>query len=308
MDLPEIRLPQIKKPLAKLPFPLRAPSTPLTVEPLPPVRKTGVDFDTDWARSGPARAARSVITDALVRPVIQILASPTVHGLDRLEGFDGPMIFAANHHSHIDTPLMISSIPEPWRSNLVVGGAADYFFNSRVKGSLAALSIAAFPIERTKVSRRSTDLAAELIDDGWSLLIYPEGGRSPDGWGQPFRGGATYLARRCSVPVVPVHIEGTGRILRKGRPLPSPANTAVTFGAPLTPDADERTTRFAERLGHEVAVLADEATTDWWSARKRAHAGTTPALVGPEAGAWRRIWALDQKASKRAKRAWPNLD
>ena len=303
----DLRLPRLKKPLAKLPFPLRAPSTPLTVEPLPPQRKTGVDFDTEWARSDVACAAREVLTTAVMTPVVQFLASPARKGLDRLDGHEGPMIFAANHHSHLDTPVMITSIPEPWRSKLVVGAASDYFFNSRVKGTVAALSIAAFPIERTKVGRRSADLAAELIDDGWSLLIFPEGGRSPDGWGQAFRGGAAYLADRCDVPVVPVHIEGTGRILRKGRSLPSPAATKVTFGAPITIDDGERSTGFAARIEREVAVLADEATTDWWSARKRAHAGTTPSLSGPEAGVWRRVWALDAASKRSSKRSWPEL-
>ena len=75
----------------------------------------------------------------------------------------------------------------------------------------------AIPIERARVGRRSADMAAGLIDDGWSLLIYPrEGGRSPDGWGQTFRGGAAYLSLRCNVPVVPIHVGGTGAILRKG--------------------------------------------------------------------------------------------
>ena len=72
------------------------------------------------------------------------------------------------------------------------------------------------------MNRTSADQAAELIDDGWSMVIFPEGGRSPDGWGQPFRGGAAYLSARCDVPVVPIHVEGTGRILRKGKRCPNP--------------------------------------------------------------------------------------
>lgn len=304
----KIKRPTLKAPLAKLPFPLRAPSTPLTVEPLPPVRKTGADFDTEWARSPAAQAARGVLTNTVMAPMVRFLASPSRQGLDRLDGHEGPMIFVANHHSHLDTPVMITSIPEPWRSKLVVGAAADYFFNSRVKGSIAALSIAAFPIERTKVGRQSADLAAGLIDDGWSLLIFPEGGRSPDGWGQEFRGGAAYLAHRCEVPVVPVHIEGTGRILRKGRSLPSPSATKITFGAPIPIQEGERSTAFAQRIQNEVAVLADEATTDWWSARKRAHAGTTPSLSGPEAGVWRRVWSLDDRNKRSARKSWPNIN
>lgn len=306
-DLAKIRRPRVSKPLAKLAFPLRAPSTPLTVEPLPPIRKTGTDFDTDWARSDTARAARAVMVEAVMKPALTVLASPSIHGVDRLSGYDeSNLIFAANHHSHIDTPLLLSSIPLPWRRDIVVGAAADYFFNNRITGSASALALGAFPIERAKVGRQSADQAAGLLDDGWSLLIFPEGGRSPDGWGRPFRGGAAYLAQRCQVPVVPIHLEGTGRILRKGKSLPKPSTAKVTFGAPILPEPDERSARFAKRIEQAVAQLADEATTDWWSARQRAHAGTTPPLDGPSGGAWRRVWALDDGRSKRNRRAWPH--
>ena len=99
-----------------------------------------------------------------------------------------------------------------WRKRLIVGAAADYFFNTKATSALSALAIGAVPIDRTKVSRQSGDMISGLIGEGWSLLIYPEGGRSPDGWGQPFRGGAAYLAIRCGVPVVPIHVSGTGQI------------------------------------------------------------------------------------------------
>src|SRR4029077_16215359 len=156
-----------------------------------------------------------------------------------------PVIFAANHHSHVDTPLLLSSLPEPWRHKVFVGAAADYFFKTTVTSVASALALNAIPIERTRVSRRSADDAAALIDDGWSLVIFPEGGRSPDGWGQPFRGGAAYLALRCQVPVVPVHIEGPGRILRKGRNRPRRSPTRLTFGDPLWPAEGEDSRRFA---------------------------------------------------------------
>ena len=162
------------------------------------------------------------------------------------------------------------------------------------------------------MSRRSADDAAELIDDGWSLVIFPEGGRSPDGWGQPFRGGAAYLAIRCGVAVVPVHLEGTGRILRKGKRTPTPSRTRVTFGAPLWPDEGEDSRRFAARIERAVAALADEASTDWYTARLRAprHA-TTPTLSGPELPSWRRAWALGDRGPKRRRvhrdKPWPDL-
>ena len=247
--------------------------------------------------------------DTVVRPVVTLLARPVRVGQDRLDGLDGPLIFAANHHSHVDTPLLVTSIPDPWRRDLVVGAAADYFFGTRLTGALSALAIGAIPIERAKVGRKSSDLAASLIDDGWSFMIFPEGGRSPDGWGQPFRAGAAYLSIKCDVPVVPVHLKGTGRILRKGKSRPTPSRTKVTFGVPLKPHEGESSRRFGERIEQAVSELADEASTDWWQARQRAHAGETPSLYGPEASSWRRVWSLgDQRPSaRRAQRRWPEL-
>ncbi len=92
-------------------------------------------------------------------------------------------------------------------------------------------------MERVKVNRRSADLAAGLIEEGWSFVIFPEGGRSPDGWGQEFKGGAAYLAKRCSVPVVPVHLRGTRAILAKGSRRLRPGPTEVRFGDALSPGA-----------------------------------------------------------------------
>jgi 1-acyl-sn-glycerol-3-phosphate acyltransferase len=297
---------------AKLPFPLGAPPVPQGVEPLPGKARSGSDYDTRWARRFPARLARVALVEGMARPAVSALAAPEREGLDRLDGLrreGGAVIFAPNHHSHLDTPVMITSIPEPWRHKLFVGAAADYFFRTPVTSAVSALAIGAVPIERTRVSRRSADRLASLIDAGWSLLIFPEGGRSPDGWGQPFRGGAAYLALRCGVPVVPVHIQGTGRILRKGRKLPRPATAKVTFGAPLYPAEGQNASRFGATIEAAVAALADEASTDWWQARRRAHAGDTPALTGPDAPAWRRAWALGDpsRRRRRQRRRWPDL-
>ena len=299
--------------LPRLPFPYSAPSVPAGVDvpEVPP--RAGPDYDTDWARRYPARLARAALVETVGRGLVGALARPRVAGLDRLDaladGYRGPVIFAANHHSHVDTPVLLTAIPDTWRHKLFVGGAADYFFRTRLTSAVSALVIGAIPIERTRVSRRSADRSAELIDAGWSMLIFPEGGRSPDGWGQPFHGGAAYLALRCGVPVVPIHLHGTGRILRKGKRWPTPATATVTFGAPLVADPGDNARRVSATIQRAVEALADEATTDWWSARRRAHAGTSPALTGPSAPAWRRAWALGDAGGqrRRQRRRWPDV-
>ena len=187
------------KPIRSLGFPYRKPMVPTGVVVPADPSKLGANFETGWARSSAAKAARAVITNGPIRAFVKTVASPQVVGLDRLADLQRldetpPVIFAPNHHSHVDTPLIITVVPEPWRSTLVVAAAADYFFDTRVKGALAALTLNAFPIDREITSRKSSDELRRLIDEGWSLVIYPEGGRSPDGWGQEFKGGAAYLA------------------------------------------------------------------------------------------------------------------
>jgi 1-acyl-sn-glycerol-3-phosphate acyltransferase len=251
--------------------------------------------------------------------LVKALANPEVDGLDRLSDLleQDPVpavIFAPNHHSHVDTPLIITAVPAAFRRHLVVAAAADFFFDKRVKGTLSALALNAFPIEREVTTRKSSDELRRLIDTGWSLVIYPEGGRSPDGWGQEFKGGAAYLSGRTGAPVVPVFIDGTGSIFGKGMKRPKPGSSKIVFGSPLSPEEGESTRRFNARIEAAVAALGDEALTDFWTARQRTAAGTSPKLTGPEYNSWRRQWALAEhrklgKAGQRRRqqRRWPDL-
>jgi 1-acyl-sn-glycerol-3-phosphate acyltransferase len=287
-------------------FPFAAPSWPAGVPRPAAPRRTGVDFRTDWARRYPARLARAAVLEAVTRPLVHAVASPTIDGLDRLSAMAAPAIFAANHASHVDTPLLLTALPDRFRHRIAVAAAADYFFDKRWKGAFHALSINAIPVERRRASPQSTRLAADLLDDGWSLLIFPEGGRSPDGWARSHEAGTAYLAVRNDVPVVPVHIEGTRRVLKKGGRGLRPSTTTVTFGSPLRPDAAEGAREFAARIERQIAVLADESRCGFWEARRRSAAGTTPALTGPPAGAWRRSWELGEGRRRRGTdRRWP---
>ena len=259
--------------------------------------------DLSWARQEPVRTIRFLIQRGLLLPFTEAMAHPKVEGREWVRDLERPVIFAANHSSHLDTPLVVSVMPEPWRHKIVTLAAADYFFDSRLKAAYFAFALNAVPIERIKVSRDSANRAGSLIDDGWNLLIFPEGGRSPDGWGQAHRGGAAWLAARSGRPIVPVHIKGTGRLLPRGAKRIYTGETKVTFGAPIIPDLPAR--ELVGQLEEAIAALGDEATTDWWSARRRAAQGTTPPLTGPDASAWRRAWALGPSPKDSARRRSP---
>ena len=300
-------------------FPYLPPTIPLGVEVPEDEPTLGADYDTDWARKSPAKFVRKGLVNGPIRLAVKGLASPKVYGVDRLHDLaqlkdPPPLIFTPNHHSHLDTAVMAVAVPEPWRSKLVVAAAADYFFDKRWKATMAALALNAIPIDREVTGRKSSDMIKELIEDGWSLMIYPEGGRSPDGWGQDFKGGAAYLSGRTGAAVVPVFIDGTGALFGKGMKRPKIGTTKVVFGAPMRALENENTRRFSTRIEAEVTELGDESLTDFWTARKRSARNESTKLTGPEYTGWRRQWALSERREmgtaglrRRQKRRWPNI-
>ena len=316
MKLPVVRT------LAAGRFPLTKPTWPSSVVRPAPKRRIGLDYDTAWSRRYPARLARAVFTDFISAPLTKMIAPTTVVGSEALTRLEGPVIFAANHNSHIDTAVLTASIPAHLRHKLVVAAASDFFFDSTAKATVMSLILGAIPIDRTKVNRRSAQTAIELLNEGWSVVIYPEGGRSPDGWMQDFKGGAAYLSVRSGAPVIPIFIEGTDRVLPKSPVEPGRARggsgsestktaslrrhpVSVTFGRPLRVADDEDARRFGPRIEAAVAELGREVTSDYWTARRHADDRATH---GPDAAPWRRSWARPAavKVSEQTPRdRWP---
>ena len=304
--------------LGNLPFPLGSPTWPDSVPRPSRVRRVGLDYDHAWARRYPARLARAVIVDTVTRPTVKALAPASVRGLEHLERLEGPVIFAANHASHLDTALLLTHLPERFRHHVVIAAASDYFFDRTWKATMWALTLNAIPIERSKVERRSAATAEALLEEGWNLIIFPEGGRSPDGWMQPFKAGAAYLSVKTGLPVVPVYLEGTQRIIPrtpssgatlkggsgtegKAGPGITRRRTSVTFGRAIRPEPGESARRMAPRLEAAVRLLGREVATDFWTARR---SPDDEAVTGPlEASPWRRAWALP--SGEPAERPWP---
>ena len=117
-------------------FPLSAPSWPATVDRPDPERKIGLDYDHEWSRRYPVRLARAMVMDNITRPAARLMAPATVRGLEHLHNIDGPVIFAANHASHIDTPLLLTTLPVEFRHRTIVAAASDYFFDRTWKAVL----------------------------------------------------------------------------------------------------------------------------------------------------------------------------
>ncbi|ACU54353.1 phospholipid/glycerol acyltransferase [Acidimicrobium ferrooxidans DSM 10331] len=284
---------------ASVRFVVRAPSPPGQL-PFDRTARTGVEFDTSFARRDSVRVARAVLLDGVVLPGVRAIARPRLIAGEVLDALDEPVVFVANHQSHLDTPVVLSVLPARVRHRTVVGAGADYFFDRPSKAFASALVLGAIPIERQRVSRRSAELAEQLVEEGWNLLLFPEGGRTPDGLPQEPKAGAAQVALRTGRPVVPLFIDGTWEILGKGQRRLRPGSTTIVVGEPLTAREGERPGAFTARIADALALAGREAATDFWEARR------TKGTFVPEGRSWIELW---QRSAHRHRdereRLWP---
>lgn len=178
--------------------------------------------------------ARGFFLNGALRPIIRHYVHPKISGLENLEGHGPPLILAANHSSHMDTPLILNSLPKDLRRRTLVAAASDYFFASRLMGLFVSVAIGAVPMERRVASKQSMEQVDQLLAEKWCLVMYPEGSRTPDGRLYKGKTGIARLALSSKVPVVPVGIVGTYGAMPAGRSWPVAGQAEVRFGKPLT--------------------------------------------------------------------------
>jgi len=209
-------------------------------------------MDVSWARCGYARALRQLILTGILGPMIDFYVTKGTSGTEVFDELDQPVIFVANHSSHLDTPTILRAIPHHWRTKTAVAAAADYFYKSRWKANGVALLFNTVPLGRSGggLGNGATDHLDRLIDQGWNVLLFPEGTRSRDGGIGKIRSGAAVIAAQHDRPIVPIFVSGTHDAMppgqnwpkrRKARLLSRRHKVHVTFGEPIAPrDPAER--------------------------------------------------------------------
>jgi 1-acyl-sn-glycerol-3-phosphate acyltransferase len=284
----------------------RRPLVPRSAEPYAEPREDG-GFPTDWARTKAGVAARRMILNAGMHPIVSTELSFRVYGTDLLDDVPGPVIFYSNHTSHLDATLIMCSLPERWQRKTAVGAARDYFFDVWWRQAFTALVYGGFPIDRGRGGTTAISKARELVSDGWSIVLFPEGTRSPDGHMQRFRHGASRLAIELGIGVVPIAIVGAYQAMPKGRFWPKAGRPVVTmrYGPAIYPEEGESHQSLSLRMQQAVMELFDEDRTNWFDATKRAERLETPSLAGPVGASWRRTWEGSRPVPRRGRpRTW----
>lgn len=196
-----------------------------------------------WSLSPWCTRLRPFLQD-LVFGCLPMLGSQHIHGLQNLLGLEQPVIFMANHRSYLDPLIAPYAIPRRFRKKLGIA-AAIYPLYEKFWWSVpfAELVMNAYPMP-TRLSENikpSLDYTGRLLDDGWNVLIFPEGQMNrTDSPLLPLKGGAGILAVEMQATLIPLAITGTDRILPPGDLIPRQrGGIDVRFGKPLNFKATE---------------------------------------------------------------------
>jgi long-chain acyl-CoA synthetase len=229
-----------------------------------------VEFPT-WNRSWPARALRRASLPTWILPLARVFAWIKVDGREHLTRTSGPVIFAANHQSHMDTPVILAALPGRIRYRVATAMAKEFFkphffpdqysriswFTNSLNYWLAALFFNAFPLPQREAGARQTlRYVGDLLAHAYSVLIFPEGKRSDTGEIGRFLPGIGMMASRLDVPVIPVRIVGLDNVLHHTWRMARPGRVRVIFGAPMRLTGDNYAA-LARQVEDAVRALAD---------------------------------------------------
>jgi long-chain acyl-CoA synthetase len=212
---------------------------------------------------------RRVSYPTWILPLARVFVWLRVEGVSHLEGIRGPVVFAANHQSHLDAPAILAALPSRFRYRVAIAMAKEFFrahffpeqfgrrawFTNSLNYYLAASFFNAFPLPQREAGARETlRYIGELTSEGFSILIFPEGKRTDHGEIHPFRPGIGMIGARLALPVVPVRLEGLDRVLHHTWRMAVPGRVSVRFGRPLFLEGDDYVA-LASRVEQAVRLL-----------------------------------------------------
>jgi long-chain acyl-CoA synthetase len=241
----------------------------------------------EWPWWPPVQALRVLFQEAVMRPLVWLLAAPLIRrqapaaGAASVAAYppgvaaefpspDQPLLLIANHVTAYDAPLVLCALPAAMRRKVAIamsGELLEDLRHGRNQGNwllnrLAPLAYGlitalfnVFPLPPGAGFRRSFSHAGWAMDRGYHVLIFPEGHRSANGVLQPFRFGIGLLARESSAKILPVALLGLGELKQRKRPWFRSGTLQIRVGEPLVPDPQLSPIALAESLHGALARL-----------------------------------------------------
>ncbi len=223
-----------------------------------------------WALHWSVGWLRAIVYHLLTWPATMLLAKPRVIGRERLEGVRGPLLIVCNHVTYIDIGFILAALPIGLRTKLAVAMQGELLNAMRVPPRewslprrwwqqlgywLVTALFNVFPLPQKSGFRQSFAFAGEAADRGYSVVVFPEGGRTNTGDLGEFRAGIGLLSERLNLPIIPMRIDGLYE-LKTGHPMwTPPGRITVRIGDPIRFSLDTPAESIAHELQNMVAAL-----------------------------------------------------
>jgi len=213
-------------------------------------RESAVPYEyPKWPQRFPATWIRLVMAYLIIRPLTRWMSRATIVGRAHLRDVRGPVLFISNHIAMVDAALILLAVPGRFHRKLTIAMEGEVLrgwrhspdgtswfnrFIGLIKYILVVGLFNVFPLPQKSGFRRSFDFAGESMDQGYSVLVFPEGARTKDGEMRPFMEGIGLLAKNLNVPVVPARIEGLFELKKQRKKFARRGQIRVTLGEPAT--------------------------------------------------------------------------
>jgi 1-acyl-sn-glycerol-3-phosphate acyltransferase len=207
---------------------------------------------------------RYIWFEILMKPLVLIVLGLNIRNRSKLYQHK-QMIFVANHNSHLDTMVLMTLFPHKKRMNIRPVAAMDYFLRNRFLRWFAENIIQIVPVSRENKSARTDPLASccQALNQGSSLILYPEGTRGHPEKLENFKTGIAHLVKRYpDVPVVPIFCHGLGKALPKGELLLVPFYCDVFVGDSIFWQGNRND--FMDSLNSNMRQLAEQGQFEAW--------------------------------------------
>jgi long-chain acyl-CoA synthetase len=223
-----------------------------------------------WAQRWPVTWLRTIVYQTVTLPCIMIMARPRIIGRENLKDFRDPALIVSNHITQIDIGFILAALPFRLRRHVATAMLGERLrdmrhppqessFLCRRRAQLNYVLVSAlfnvFSLPQKAKYRESFRFAGELADQGYSVLIFPEGRRTQTGELGVFHSGIGLLATHLNLPVIPMRIDGLFPLRIAKKHYAKPGTVQVRIGAPVRFEATADAEKIAGELQKRVKKL-----------------------------------------------------